>query len=91
MFFEIKEANYIEEYKIRLRFEDGSTGIADLSEYPNQNNVFRSFLDIDYFKKFRIEYGTLAWGEGEIDIAPESLYVNATGKPLTYNTMTERV
>jgi hypothetical protein len=91
VFFEIKEANYIEEYKIRLRFEDGSTGIADLSEYPNQNNVFRSFLDIDYFKKFRIEYGTLAWGEGEIDIAPESLYVKATGKPLTYNTMTERV
>lgn len=91
MFFEIKEANYIEEYKIKLRFEDGSIGTADLSDYPNQNNVFRSFLDIDYFKRFRIEYGTLVWGEGEIDIAPESLYVKATGKPLRYNAMTERV
>ena len=29
-------------------FEDGSTGIADLSEYTDDDNVFRQFLDIDY-------------------------------------------
>ena len=67
-----------------LQFEDGSTGIADLSEYPDDDNVFRQFLDIDYFKCFRIEYGTLIWGNGELDIAPETLYTIATGKPVTY-------
>jgi hypothetical protein len=71
--FEIKEANYIEGHKIKLRFEDGS------------------ILDIDYFKIVRLEYGTWVWGEGQIDIAPETLYVKATAKPLTYNAMTERV
>ena len=50
MFFEVKEADYVEEYRIRLRFEDGSGGVADLSEYPDQSNVSRSFLDTNYFK-----------------------------------------
>ena len=91
MFFEIIEAQYIADYKIKLQFEDGSTGIADLSEYPDSDNVFRQFLDIDYFKGFRIEYGTLIWGNGELDIAPETLYTIATGKPVTYKTVKNRV
>ncbi|MBW8004151.1 MAG: DUF2442 domain-containing protein [Planctomycetes bacterium] len=91
MFFEIKKANYIEEYQIQLRFEDGSIGIADLSEYPNENNVFRLFLDMNYFKNFHLEHGTLVWGDGELDIAPEALYVKATGKPLTYTASKEIV
>lgn len=91
MFFEIKEALYIADYRIKLQFEDGSTGIADLSEYPDDDNVFRQFLDIDYFKGFRIEYGTLIWGNGELDIAPETLYTIATGKPFTYKTAKNRV
>ncbi|RKX79290.1 MAG: hypothetical protein DRP87_03615 [Spirochaetes bacterium] len=37
-----------------------------------------------FFKKFRVEYGTLVWGNGEIDIAPETLYTLATGKPVTF-------
>ncbi len=86
MFFDIEDAEYIGDYSIKLRFEDGSTGVADLSAYPNEKNVFRAFLDPDYFRKFRIEYGTLVWGDGELDIAPEALYTNATGKLVTYTT-----
>ncbi len=59
MFFDVTEAQYIDNYRIRLSFEDGSTGIADLSDYPNENNVFRSFLGMNYFRDFRIEYGTI--------------------------------
>ena len=68
-----------------MSFEDGSTGIADLSDYPNKNNVFRLFLDMDYFRNFRIQYGTIIWGDGELDIAPETLYTIATGKAIKYN------
>ena len=68
-----------------MDFEDGEVGIADLSDYPDENNVFRQFLDIGYFKDFRIEYGTIIWGNGELDIAPETLYTIATGKPIIYN------
>ena len=85
MFFDIIEAEYIDGYSIKLRFEDGSTGTADLSDYAEEGTVFRSFLDMDYFKDFTIEYGTLIWGGGEIDIAPETLYGVATGRPVGYH------
>jgi hypothetical protein len=84
MFFDIVNAEHITDYKIKIEFEDGSRGEADLSEYPEENTVFKSFFDIEFFKKFKIEYGTLVWGNGEIDIAPETLYTLATGKPITF-------
>lgn len=84
MYFEIEEAQYLDGYRLSLRFEDGSTGIADLSGYPNKSNVFRAFLNAEYFRRFRLEYGTIVWGNGELDIAPETLYRLSTGKPVTY-------
>ena len=91
MFFDVKEAKYLEHYRIQLQFEDGSVGIADLSEYPNKDDVFHLFLDMNYFKRFQVQYGTLVWGEGELDIAPETLYAKSTGKSLTYFAMKEQV
>ena len=85
MFFEVTDAEYVDNYRINLTFEDGSSGLADLSDYPNRNNVFRLFLDMNYFRNFRIEYGTVIWGDGELDIAPEKLYTIATGKVIEYN------
>jgi hypothetical protein len=90
MFFDVTEAEYIDNYRIRLTFEDGSSGTADLSGYPNRNNVFRLFLDMNYFRNFRIEYGTVIWGDGELDIAPETLYSIATGKAIEYNSIKSR-
>ena len=87
MFFDVKEAQYIDNYKIKLRFEDGSTGIADLSDYPSKKNVFRAFLDMNYFREFRVEYGTIIWGNGELDIAPETLYMIANGKPVRFKSI----
>jgi len=84
VYFEVEEAQYLDGYRLRLRFEDGSTGIADLSGYPDKSNVFRAFLNVEYFKRFRLEYGTIVWGNGELDIAPETLYRLATGKSVTY-------
>jgi len=84
MTFEVTEARYLNRYRIQLQFEDGSAGVADLSGYPNPNNVFRAFLDLEYFKRFRVQYGTLIWGNGEVDITPETLYSLATNKPVTY-------
>ena len=84
MDFEITEAGYVADYKIKLKFRDGSTGIVDLSTYADKGNVFKAFQDISYFKKFRVEYGTIVWGSGELDIAPETLYEKATGKKVRY-------
>ena len=84
MYFDITHAQYDSEYRILLEFEDGSRGTVDLSDYINPDTVFEVFRDKHYFKNFRIEYGTLVWGEGEVDIAPETLYEWATGKQVRY-------
>jgi hypothetical protein len=47
------------------------------------SGVFKRFRDLTFFREFRVdeEIGTLTWS-GEIDIAPETLYAEATGAPL---------
>ena len=84
MFFDVTHAQYDSEYKIDLEFEDGSRGTVDLSDYIKPDTVFEVFSNREYFKDFHIEYGTLVWGEGEVDIAPEALYERATGKQVRY-------
>jgi hypothetical protein len=89
MYFSVVEAEYVGDHRILLRFQDGSAGMTDLSSYADPSTVFSRFLDQAYFAAFRIEHGTLVWGQGELDIAPEALYERATGKPVRYrNTAT---
>jgi hypothetical protein len=85
MYFDVKEAEYLGEYRIKMLFEDNSSGIADLSGYVSKGAIFKPFADISYFTNFRLENGTLTWGNGELDIAPEALYTAATGKPIKYS------
>jgi hypothetical protein len=91
MYFNIAEAKYLRNHEIRLTFEDGSVGKVDLSKYIEHGTIFDKLTDVEYFKSFQIEYGTLIWGKGELDIAPETLYSDATGKPVTFQTKTEAV
>ena len=79
MYFDIIEAVYLDGYKIKLAFEDGKKGVVDLAGYVGQG-VFERFRDLVYFKKYKVEHGILTWGEGELDIAPETLYCAATGE-----------
>jgi hypothetical protein len=91
MYFNITKANYLGNHEIKLVFEDGSVGKVDMAKYIEPGTVFDRLKDIEYFKSFQIEYGTLIWGKGELDIAPETLYLDATGKTVTYQTKTEAV
>ncbi len=84
MFFELKQAKLSENYLATIEFEDGSKGTVDLREFIKEGTVFEKFDDPEYLKSMRIEYGTLVWGQGEVDIAPEALYEMATGRAVTY-------
>ncbi len=79
MYFDIINAEHISDYKINLFFEDGKSGIVDFKEYVKSGEVFLIFSDMEYFRKFHIEDGILTWGQGEVDIASETLYLKATG------------
>lgn len=84
MYFNIIDALYVDEYQIRLTFENGKSGIVNFRDYVNSGEVFTKFGDLEFFKNFEISYGTLCWGDGQVDIAPERLYELATGEPIVY-------
>jgi hypothetical protein len=83
MLNDVTSASYKDGYKIEVTFEDGATGIVDFLKYLSKGGVFEKFKDIEFFKNFKIneELGVLTWGD-EIDIAPETLYAEATRSPL---------
>lgn len=72
MFIEIKKAEYISEYKIRLWFNNGAVKDVDLSD-SLEGNVFVPLQDKEYFKHFSIRFNTIEWENGA-DFAPEYLY-----------------
>ena len=84
MFFDVVEARHVENYLVELKFEDGASGVADLSPYMEKGTVLEQLMDKTLFKSFRLEYGTLVWKSGELDIAPETLYAAATGREVQY-------
>lgn len=83
MIHDLISASYKGKYKIELRFDDGKGGTVDFSRYLDKGGVFDRFKDINFFKQFQInkELGVLTW-QNEIDIAPETLYAEATKTPL---------
>ncbi len=70
----VKNAKYIKDYTVWLKFADGQSGEIDLTKtLKNRGGVFKPLQDVNYFKNFKIVGDTLAW-ENEADLAPESLY-----------------
>lgn len=75
----IKKAEYIKDYQIKVYFEDGKMRTIDLFNFLSTSNhpLISRFLNIELFKQFRIEMGTLCWGDNEFDLNPMNIY---TGK-----------
>jgi len=79
MMHDVVAASYKGGYKIEVTFDDGNGGVVDFSSYLDRGGVFDRFKDIIFFKNFKInqDLGVLTW-QDEIDIAPETLYAEAT-------------
>lgn len=74
MFIHVKDAKYINGYKIWLKFNDGAEGIVDL-EKELWGEVFEPLKDINKFKSFKInpDSETIEWPITGADLAPEFL------------------
>ncbi|MFW6044329.1 MAG: DUF2442 domain-containing protein [Planctomycetota bacterium] len=83
MIHDVVSAEYRDGYRIEIVFENGRRGTVDFSEYLERGGVFERFRDMDFFRNFSVnrELGVLSW-DGQVDIAPETLYAQATGEPL---------
>jgi hypothetical protein len=77
----IEDMRYVEDFRVWLRFQDGTEGEVDLSD-ELWGDVFEPLKDINYFRTVRLdrELDTICWGNGA-DFAPESLYRMVTSVP----------
>jgi len=67
------------DYRLDLEFDDGVTGVADVSSLVGKG-VFAQWNDIRAFEKVSVgSAGELVW-DGRIDLCPDSLYMKVTGK-----------
>ena len=71
----ISDADYLGEHRLRVAFNDGREGVADLRSmiFDEPRTVFEPLKDLSAFRQFFIEHGALCW-PGELDVAPEYIY-----------------
>ena len=77
--YRITNVKVLEGYNIRLKYADGVEGTVNLSRLVGKG-VFSLWNNYDEFKKVSIgSSGELLWGS-EVDLCPDSLYLEITGK-----------
>jgi hypothetical protein len=76
MILHVKEAKYMRDYVVWVRFSDGAEGEVDLAG-ELEGEVFGPLRNLEAFKSFRVdpELQTIVWSNGA-DLAPEFLYEN---------------
>lgn len=75
----ITAAKPLPNYRLELRFDDGVAGVVDLSTLVGRG-VFVAWNTPGVFEQVTItDRGAVAW-PGELDLCPDALYLQATGK-----------
>ncbi|NQV18511.1 MAG: DUF2442 domain-containing protein [Armatimonadetes bacterium] len=71
----VTKAEYLNNFSIRLTFNNGKTGVFDFKNiiFKDHRPIFEPLKDKNYFRKFYLKYDTLVW-ENELDLAPEYLF-----------------
>ena len=74
MFLHVTDVTYLEDYKLRLAFNNGVIKDVDLST-ELYGEIFESLKDIERFKQVAVnpDTNTIEWRNGA-DLAPEFLY-----------------
>ena len=70
---DVTQIEYRTGHSFLIVFDDSTSAVIDFSDYLQRGPVFAPLKDLAFFRKARIEGGTIAWPNGA-DIAPETLY-----------------
>ncbi len=76
MVISIQNADYAENYKIKILFSDGIEKTIDFKKFlKNAKNPMTSkYLDENLFKSFKIEFGDIIWNDYEMCFPIWDLY-----------------
>jgi len=74
----VVQAQYRSGHRIRVVFNDGVEATLSFRRWL-KGPIFGPLRDLDYFRRFYLDGGTVAWPNGA-DIAPETLYTAMAGK-----------
>ena len=75
----ITDAQPHDRFRVSLRFDDGASGTVDLSHLAGRG-VFSAWLQEGVFEQLSISpIGALQW-PGDLDLCPDSLYLQMVGK-----------
>ena len=76
-------AEPLDDYRLRLRFEDGVEGVVDVANLCPFEGVFRPLKDREQFAQARVdpELGTVCWPSGA-DLDSDVLYSIVTGESI---------
>ena len=75
----VKYVRPLDDYKLFVRFSTGEEKEVDISSLLDEP-VFQCLRNPNLYKDVYVDYGTVVWCDGTIDIAPEYLY--STGVPV---------
>lgn len=70
----------LEEQKLWLRFDTGEARVFDVKPLMKLP-AFAPLADKATFDTVYIDYGTVVWNDGAIDVAPETLYLRSVPAP----------
>ena len=69
----VKTVRPLPNYKLAVCFSTGEKKEIDISPLLSKS-IFKVLNDVSVFNSVYIDYGTVVWKDGCIDIAPEYLY-----------------
>ena len=67
----VTDAVPLDSCRVAVRFDDGFSGVLDMSSYLRDWPAYKKLLDPMFFSTARAGLGTVIWGNGDIDVAPE--------------------
>ena len=68
---EVTSAVPLDSSRVAVRFDDGYSGVLDMSAYQRDWPAYRKLRDPSFFATARAGLCTVIWGDGSINVAPE--------------------
>jgi len=83
MLKDIVDVHVLDNYRLRLRFENGVEGVVDVARLVKFTGVFAPLQERDYFAQVRVnpDTGTICW-PNDADLDPDVLYALVSGEPI---------